>query len=160
MLSLGLVLCPLPDAAGFPSLPASSLGCRSTMAVLLSSWMEHPHRPAYPCPSSLCQVAVTLPHTTYAPLLCPSFEHSHHPGSSGCQKKILINTNFKHLHLVKCGFLEIQPLKCCKFHRDFVLQRENYSSLAMVKQLLLILWEHILSVLSFALIYVLQFYFV
>jgi len=64
-----------------------------------------------------------------------------HPSSSGRKLPKEDFDQHKLLRLIKCGFIGTQPLKHCKFHREFVLQRENYSSLAKVKLLVLMPWE-------------------
>lgn len=76
------------------------------------------------------------------------------PSSSAFERQSLTKASF-----IKCSFIETQPLKYCKFHGEFVVQKENDSSPAMGEKPMLVLWEQILPMLAFTLISGLQFYF-
>lgn len=94
--------------AGLQSLPASGSDCGSTVgcctcvvdrAPTPAMCTHAPRLPPHPVPISQM-------------LICPS--------SSGCQRKFWINANFKLFPLLKCSFIKDQPLKYCKFHREFI----------------------------------------
>lgn len=115
---------PMPWSPKLPSCPSQPPG--APWAVALASWTEFPQQPAFPCQPSARVPCAKRPSPSHAAFLpstprpVPISWALTRPSSSGCLRKVLTNANFKLLPLITCGFIKTQPLKYCKFHREFI----------------------------------------